>query len=436
MPKLALISPKGAEFTHDERLANFLKDDNRMKNIRSMWNSPNLGLLVIAAYTPDDWEIDYIDEHVREIDFNIPYDIVSISCMTQQVNRGYDIAGIYREKGILTLMGGIHATMCTEEVAEHVDVVLAGEGEVIWPEFIRDWQKGTYKKIYREENPGTLDITKTKIPRYDLIKDYPYATVTINTSRGCNHDCCFCAASKIYGSVYRRKTNEQIIRELEVIKGLYPNKYVLFGDDNIFVLRQDSKELLREIQKLNIRWALQTDISIAEDEELIKLLADSGCIWTTIGFESIQEANLKFVEEWKADRVKNYPEWIKRIQKYGIGIMGAFVFGLDCDTVDSVDETIKFINDNNFYGIHVTTPTPFPGTRFRKQLEEEDRILNKAWSYYTHWDIVMQPKLMTVDQLRESIYKIYISFSSEENSKKRFTQFIHDMRMKKVRQDL
>ncbi|MEF2965945.1 radical SAM protein [Paenibacillus sp. M1] len=428
MPRLALISPKGADFARDGSLSEFLQNEPRMRNIRNLWNSPNLGLLTIAALTPSHWDIEYIDEHLRAIDFDRQYDIVGISCMTQQIERGYEIARIFQQKGILTVIGGIHATVCPEEVAEVADVVVAGEAELLWPMFIQDWESGKFKRIYKEGNPGRLDMRISPFPRYDIIKDYNYSTITVHTSRGCPHDCSFCAASRVYGPVYRRKTNEQIISELILIKEHFENKYVLFGDDNIFVSREESKSLLREIKKLNIRWVAQTDISIADDMELVQLMADSGCQWVVIGLESVSRKSLEKVNKWKTKQHENYKESINKIQGKGIGVMGAFVFGLDYDDESVLEDTIQFIEECNFYGIHVTTPTPFPGARFRNMMIDEGRLLDLPWSYYTHWDVLIQPKHMSSEELHDCIVKIYKTFTAEENVNRRFQMFIQRQR--------
>ena len=432
VPRLALISPKGAEFSRNEVLSKFLKDELRMKNIRNLWNSPNLGMLTVAALTPSEWDIEYIDEHLRDIDFNQKYDIVGLSCMTQQIERGYEIANKFKEKGITTVIGGIHATVRPEEVAQYVDVVIAGEAELTWPTFLEDWGNGTYKKIYKELHPGMLDISTSPIPRYDLIKDYNYSTITINTSRGCPHDCSFCAASRVYGPVYRRKNNEQIISEIMRIKELFGNSYILFGDDNIFVSRDESKDLLREIKKLNVRWVAQTDISISDDDELLKLMAESGCQWVVIGLESIARKSLEDINKWKTDRLDSYRDSIDKVQSYGIGVMGAFVFGLDYDDYSVMEDTIKFIADCNFYGIHVTSPTPFPGSRYRNVMQESGRLIDLPWSYYTHWDVLIKPNLLTPNEVQNCIYKIYRAFVDEKEANKRFANFIHKFRKRDV----
>ena len=429
MPSLALISPKGAEYAMNGILSNFFKTEPKMKNIRKMWNSPNLGLLTVAALTPADWDITYIDEHQKEIDFAQRYYIVAISCMTQQINRGLEIAELFYDQGAVVVLGGIHTTVYPRDNYPKVDAIMVGEAELLWSRFLEDWKKKKIKKIYQEEYPGSYDIKNSPIPRYDLIQDYQYETITVATSRGCSHACSFCAASRVFGSVYRRKSNEQVIKELKEIKRLLPKRYILFGDDNIFESREESKELLLEIEKLNISWVAQTDISIGSDIDLLKRMERSGCHWVVVGLESISSKNLERVGRWKAERVKYYKEYISNIQANRIGVLGAFVFGLDYDDYHAMEETIKFIKDCNLYGIHVTSPTPFPGTRYRDEIKAEGRLIEKSWSYYTHWDVLIKPKLLTEDEVQDCIYQIYQSFISDEESQNRFRNFIHVHRL-------
>lgn len=428
MPRIALISPKKYTFAHNEDLSNFFFREPSMRNIRNIWSAPNLGLLTIAALIPSNWEVDYIDEYHREIDFNVEYNIVVLSCMTQQIDRGAEIAQIYRSRNTLTVMGGIHATVCSQEVLKYCDVVFIGEAELTWPQFINDYLNHCYKRIYQEEYPGEYDIRNPILPRYDLAVGYPYSTITISTSRGCNHKCSFCAASTIYGSKYRRKTNEQILCEIKYIHDHFPDKYILFGDDNLFISKEECKKLLQMIEPLQIKWIAQTDISIADDSELLKLMYKAGCMLVLIGLESIQKNNLSSVEQWKADRIERYRGDISTIQNNGIGVIGSFVFGLPNDTVDSMNELIAFIDSCNFFGIHVTTPTPFPGSSFYNEISQKGRLLSKSWSYYTQWDVVIEPEQLTVEQLQSCVLVIYKSFLEKRKQKERFRGFIKMLR--------
>ncbi len=409
MKQVALISPKGNIFGKNEKMISFLNGSRYMDSFRLLWSGPSLGLLTVASLLPSDWECEYIDENYKVIDFDKNYDLVCISAMSQQVLNGYRIAEEFRKKGVLTVIGGIHATVLPEEASQFVDVVMAGEAEVIWPQFLEDYESGSIKKIYSEECVGQYPLTDPIMPRYDLLKGYNYPVITIQTTRGCPHDCSFCAASKVFGAKYRRKLNENIFKELMEIKKLYPDSLILFADDNMFVKRDESKELLKEMIKIDIRWIAQTDISIAKDSELLKLMVLSGCQWVVIGFESVSYSSLYGLDKnnWKLNQLPHYAESIRKIQDYGVGVYGTFIVGLDQDSSNVFKDTADFIIENYIYGANITIPTPLPGTRLRTELELQNRILTSDWSYYTFWDVTIKPANLTADELQDGVLYIY-----------------------------
>ena len=350
--KVAFINPRGTLFSKNPKLSQFLRDTTTMDSFRHFWSAPCLGLLAIAAYLPEDWEAVYIDENYRAVNFEESFDFVCISAMTVQAERAYALAEVYRRKNLLTVIGGIHATLLPEEAGKHFDVVLAGEGEVVFPAFIQDYLQGKVKKLYKETLPGKFDLRRCIIPRYDLLKGYEYPVINLYTTRGCPRRCSFCCASNVYGTQYRRKSNGQIVHEIEVISNLFPGKLILFADDNLFVLRRQSRQLLKLLAEKHVRWIAQTDISIAEDESLLKLMYQAGCQWVVIGFESVSEKSLKQVEsrDFKNRYIHRYSEKIKKIQSEGIRVYGTFIVGLDEDEGRIFDDTADFILENQLYG--------------------------------------------------------------------------------------
>lgn len=427
MTRIALISPKGNVFGKNEKMASFLQESKSMESFRFLWTGPNLGLITVASLLPEDWDCEYIDENYKAIDYSQRYDIVCISSMTQQIINAYNIARRFSEKGALTVIGGIHATIMPEEASKYVDVVITGEGEVLWPLFLNDYFNGTVKKVYTEIDPGKYHFEKALMPRFELLKDYNYPLITLQTTRGCPHDCSFCCASKVFGCKYRRKSNGNIIKELEEINRILPGKLVLFADDNMFVLRKDSKELLKKMIDLDLRWIAQTDISIADDDELLELMVLSGCQWIVIGFESVSYSSLYNLDEgnWKLRQLPKYSEAIEKIQSYGIGVYGTFIIGLDHDGPDIFEATVEFIKENKLYGVNITVPTPLPGTRLREKLEEEGRILERDWSYYTFWDVNIKPKSMTIKELEEGLLRVYMEISDESSALERLVYLRH-----------
>ena len=399
----------------------FLEQSAAMDSFQYLWNGPNLGLLTIASLLPDDWECEYIDENYKPIDFEADYDIVFISAMTQQAMNAYHISQKFRQRGILTVLGGIHATTMLEETSQYADVVIAGEGEPLVPNFIRDYQNGCTQRIYKEDNPGFFPIENSPLPRYEFLEDYDYPIISLQTTRGCPQKCTFCAASRVFGTKYRRKDNDQIIEELKIIKDKFPGKLVLFADDNLLVLRKQSKDLLRRIAELDLRWIAQTDISIAKDDELLSLMVKAGCQWIVIGFESVSYNSLYNLDpdNWKLKQLPKYKEHIAKIQDVGISIYGTFMVGLDHDHAGIFDNVVDFIKESNLYGVNVTVPTPLPGTELREQLQAENRILDKDWSYYTFWDITIKPLHFTVEELENGLIYIYNKITDEIDVKTR-----------------
>jgi len=427
MKKVALISPKGNAFGTNKKLLDFMEKTNGMESFRALWTGPNLGLITIASLFPNEWEVEYIDENYKDINYNIKYDIVCVSAMTQQIVNAYQIIDNFKELNTLTVIGGIHATVLPDEALKHADVVMVGEGEIVWPAFIRDYINEDIKNIYRNDSEIKYQFEDRVVPRYELLKEYDYPIITLQTTRGCPHDCSFCCASKVYGSGYRRKCNVSILQEIEIIKKYFPGALVMFADDNFLVNRKECKALLKEITELEIRWLAQTDVSIAQDDELLKQMVLSGCQWVVIGFESVHFNSLYQLDNtnWKLKQLPGYEQAIKKIQSFGIGVYGTFIIGLDEDDVNVFDETEKFIKANKLYGVNVTVPTPLPGTRLREKMHAENRILVNDWSYYTFWDVTIQPDKMTVEELEEGLLRIYENIFDESQVYQRLTHMKH-----------
>ena len=386
--------------------------------------------MVIAAYLPPDWDVCYIDENYKDINFDIKFDFVCISSMTVQATRAYEIAKNFREKGILTVIGGIHATIMPEEAMQYGDVIIAGEGEVLFPKFLKDYINGKYLNLYIEEKAAKYDLSRCITPKYELIKGYDYPIVNIYTTRGCPRKCNFCCASNVYGLKYRRKTNKQILNEIDLINSLYPDRLILFADDNLLIMKKQSIDLLEKLVSKNVRWIAQTDISIADDNKMLELMYVAGCQWIVIGFESVSEKSLRNIEDknFKYKYVHAYGEKVRIIRSYGIKVYGTFIVGLDEDDKSVFDNTADFILENQLYGANITVPTPLPGTLLRQKMVMENRIINNKWSDYTLWDVVVKPKNMSISELEEGLLYTYRKISEGNNVNNRLKNLMKDMR--------
>lgn len=405
--KLGLINPHGYSSLNPDFMS-FVENCPEFHNFYHSFNSGfNGGLLVIASRTPGSFDIDLIDENHEGIDFDVKYDLVGLSGMTQQANRMYEIADEFRRRGSFIVIGGIHATLMPNEAKLHADSVVIGEGEYLWPQFVDDFLEEHPKPFYRTNQ--RFDMSHSIRPRYDLLNAKNYDVVSVQATRGCPKDCEFCAASKIYGNKYRYKPIQCIIEEIEVLKRIKNFSRIGFADDNLFINKKYSYELLRQIRQLSIRWFAQTDISVARDDDLLELMRESGCTTLFIGFESISEDNLKNIDKtnWKFRQLKHYSEYVDKIQSKGIGIVGAFIVGFDNDYVSSFDKLSEFIIDNRIFIPQITVLTPLPGTRLRKRLEDENRIISNDWSRYSFTEVNFLPKNMSPEELQKGLVSIY-----------------------------
>lgn len=425
MLEILLVVPKGSKYGKNKYLKNFLAENDMVSNFYGTWETPNLSLLTIAAVLPDSCNITFVDEdHGEEIIFSADYDIVALTGMTQQINRSYEICRLFKEIGVYTAIGGIHVSLFPEEAQKHADTVFIGEGEKTWKLFIEDYLNKTPKKIYRAEQYTNLMESPT--PRYDIVKKDLYKSFSIQTTRGCPRTCNYCTLPIMYGNIYRHKTVEQVIAEVRAILSIDKNSFIFFADDNMFINREYSKRLLSKLSELGINWGTQTDISVAEDTELLKMLYNAGCHWLFIGFESVSREGLSILDDrqWKAKKLYEYESAIERIHANGINIWGSFMFGGDNDKITVFDETLQFTLRNGIYSGSFTILTPLPGTKLFREMKNKNRITDYDWSRYTFWDVVFKPANMTADELAQGVMWVYSEFYSSTNIKKR-AQKIH-----------
>jgi radical SAM superfamily enzyme YgiQ (UPF0313 family) len=427
---LALISPRGSSWSNNPQFKDFWENAQQAISYRNYWTGLSPGLLVIAALTPSTYSIKLIDENVETVDFSQCYDLVGISGMTQQATRAYQIADEFRKKGTKVVIGGIHATILPEEAKQHSDSVVIGEAEYSWPKLIKDFENGTLLPFYKSER--IVDLNDSPIPRYDLLDKAIYSTIWIQTSRGCPHDCEFCAASKVYGRKYRNKSILQILEEISFIKKTFGDVRLYFSDDNFFVNKNLRQSLLEKLIPLKIRWMAQSDISIAKDAELLRLAQKSGCTFLFIGFESLSEESLRGLDSqnWKLRQSKHYSEYVNAIQTKGIGVQGAFIVGLDTDDATVFESITDFTIQNHLYGVNYSILTPIPGTRVREKLLSENRVLQTSWDNYTGYDVNFTPKKMSASQLQEGLINMYKRVTQKEVFLKNMAYF------KKIQKDL
>ncbi len=370
---------------------------------------PSLSLLILAALTPEEDEVEYVEvADVSTAELPEDFDLVCITSFTAMAYDMYALADRYRALGIPVVLGGLHASFTPEESGRHADAVCLGEGETVWPTILQDFRRGGkagLQPFYREEAPGTYDLAGSPMPRFELLLGREYNRITVQTVRGCPLDCEFCGASKLYGPRYRRKPLDKVVAELKRIQELWgDHAFFELADDNSFAHPRWSREFLEAIQDLDLRWFTETDISIADQDDLLPLLFKSGCRQILIGLESINPNSLDGIDKanWKFKRQAKYLDAIKKIQDQGVTVNGCFIVGNDGDDKGIFEALRDFIEQSGLLEAQVTILTPFPGTRLLERLQQEGRLLyDRFWDRCTLFDLVFEPKQMTPEELEE-----------------------------------
>jgi radical SAM superfamily enzyme YgiQ (UPF0313 family) len=356
---------------------------------------PPLGLAMVAALTPPEIEVSLTDENVTVIDFEKGADLVGITVLTGTAQRAYEIADTFRARGVKVILGGIHPSVLPEEASQHADAVVIGEAEGIWSNLIKDFKTNKLQRVYRQhERPSLLGLP---IPRRDLFTEEAYfLRHTISTTRGCPYSCSFCSVTSFFGHTYRCRPVEEVLKEVETFND---RKLIAFVDDNIGGNPKFAKELFRALVPYKIKWVGQASVTIARDDELLKLAAASGCLGLLIGFESLSPANLAAVGK-RINVVDEYENAIKKIHSHGIAIHGFFIFGFDEDDEDVFKRTVRFAQKMRLETAQFGCLAPYPGTALCESLEKAGRIITKDWSQYGY-NLVFEPKSMSPEMLQK-----------------------------------
>ena len=424
--KIALVSPRGQERNQQDNLIlevyRALKD-NLIFMVDDTEFIPNLGLLSIAACAPGhDYrfiEEDYLPlEQTEKVLFGENFDLAAISATNYQAVRGYQIADRYRELGIPVVMGGLHPSALPQEALSHCDAVVVGEGEESFPRLLEDFARGELKPLYRAAQ--RVDLTQVPAPRYDLIPNPErYNKFPVVASRGCPHNCEFCIFPSLWGREFKHKTVEQVVEEIRLIKQIATNPHIAFVDENLLVDKNFAKQLVKALIPLEIAWECFCDIGVADDDELLKLLAGSGCEELLIGLESPMASTLSAVDPWKAARVEQYPERIKKIQSSGLPVTGLFIVGFDQEGPEIFRELRNFILKTRLADMDFAVLTPMPGSRLYDRLAAENRITSRDWSRYTWQHVNFKPLKMKGEEIEKGLLWLFKEFSRPELWEKR-----------------
>ena len=368
-------------------------ETSRFVRHRRLIRFPQLTMPLLAAWTPKHWEISHTDEIVQPVDFDKRLDVVGITANTPVAPHAYGLAREFRRRGVTVVIGGPHATLMPEEVAQHADATVVGEGELVWPQLLADYECGELKRIYRS---CTLpDLKRMPAPRWDLIKGRAYGRGVTIATRGCPFACDYCSIPQMYQRRMRYRPVGEVADEIRRM----PGRALVFWDDNLGADRAYAKELFAAIAPMKCWWTSQCTADVAFDEEFMSLAARSGCKALFLGLETISQPSLNLANK-RHNRADEYREVIRRFHAHGIAVQAGAVFGFDHDDRTIFRTTAEFYRSAGLDSATISVLVPFPNTPLFKRLDAEGRILTRDWSKYNgKKDVVFQPALMSAREL-------------------------------------
>jgi radical SAM superfamily enzyme YgiQ (UPF0313 family) len=381
--KIALISPKGPLYRH--------KGGIFKKSLRYQ----PLTLTTLAALVPDELNADVhlIDEGIEEIPHDLDADLIGMTVITGTASRSYELARQFREQGIQVVLGGPHVTLMPQEAMEHADSVCVGYAEDTWPQLLRDFANGHLQATYMQS--PAMSLADAPFPKRVLFDKKHFLTQAVfEATRSCAHDCEFCVAPTAWGRKQFQRPVDWVVEDIRRVG----ERRILFIDLNLISDTNYAKELFTALIPLQVSWFGLSTVLIAHDDELMDLMAKSGCRGLLLGLETVSGANLKNMKK-PFNASVDYKTLIGDLHRLGISVQGCFVFGLDHDTPDVFDATAEFAIDAGIDLPRFSVLTPFPGTPLHNRLEKEGRIFSREWELYDGQHVVFHPKFMSIDQL-------------------------------------
>ncbi len=421
--RIYLINPKNPD--------NFWTMQSSVRAVGARTLMPNNALATLIALTPSELNIEYIycDENIADIDFDIECDLAAITGYTLHAARIREIAARFRKRNIPVALGGPYATLYSEEGKKIADHLFTNEAEYTWPQFLFDWRDNKAQPVYHQTT--FIDMTHSPAPDWSFIKGKHYLYFSVQTSRGCPNNCDFCDAIRLVGRQYRTKKIEQIMEEIE-------NAYkagaetIFFSEDNFFVKKSFTRELLAEIIKWNtskkipVSFSAQATIMIGSDEEILKMLADARFSVIFLGVESLIKECLNEVNKGHMLKYNPY-ETVTKLSRHGILPFIGFIVGFDNDTPNTFVELEKFLikTASPIASISILN-APENTTLYNrmKRLGRIDENFQGRWHFSTN----IVPVSMDINELLTSHRRLFQKLYEPEHFEKRALDWLSNIR--------
>ncbi len=360
-----------------------------------------LTLTTLAALVPDDLSVStrLADESVDSVPFEETFDLVGISCLTGTSRRAYQIADRFRRAGATVVLGGVHVSLRPDEARCHANSIVTGFAETVWPQLLRDFAAGRLQPVY-EGGKGT--VTGLPLPRRDLQRRFGYVMPnTVLATRGCRGGCEFCTVPAVPFGWQTRPVHEVI----DDIRSL-PGTRFAFSDVSLVEDRDYALELFAALTPLRKKWGGLCTTRVGNDDELLQAMADSGCSFLLIGFESVVPDALPGLRK-AFNHVDAYKALMAKLHALGITVQGCFIFGTDNDQRDVFERTVQMVEELKIDIPRYAIFTPYPGTRAYHRLRQEGRLLHEDWQFYDTQHVVFEPANMSPEQLHTGFVEAY-----------------------------
>jgi len=363
---------------------------------------PNSALATLVALTPDDAGVEYVycDENLEELDSGMSCDLVGITGFTLHARRIGEISAIFRARGIPVALGGTFATLTPEEAAPLADHLFVGEAELTWPAFLRDWAAGEARPVYRQESH--IDMKLSPPPDWSMVRGKDYLYFTVQTSRGCPHNCDFCNSVRLVGRKYRHKTVSQTMTEIRNAHAMGAET-VFFSEDNFFVNKVFTRELLAEITRWNtsqerpISFSCQATVALGADEETVKAMSDARFSAVFLGVESLRKECLDEVNKGRLARY-DVMQTVTTLNRYAILPFIGLIVGFDNDDESTFEEMERFLTDTGSPLASISVLNAPEGTRLYERMAQQGRI-DEGFAGVWHFSTNIVPEAMSLEEL-------------------------------------
>ena len=371
---------------------------------------PSLGIPILAALTPPEWEIELVDDNNGDmVDYSADTDLVAINCFTPQATRAMEIADGYRAAGKTVLMGGFWPSTMPREALEHCDAVNIGDGEPTWRKILEDARNGTLRRKY---NGGTrYDLAELPIPRRDLFyakEGYDWHEDIVQVARGCTYKCGMCAIPTHAGHRIRLRPVHKIVEELETLK--FDDIYL--ADDTLFFpnkrIGEWSWDLFEAVRPLEKKFFVASTMALRTDDEFLDHIASAG----VDSFYCTLNVDPKSIKALGGDTAlrQELADLVAKLDDRGIRFFASFGLGRDWDGPELADSILDLCRKANIRTAEFFVFSPYPGSPHWERLERQGRILHTDWRKYNGAHVVSRPLSMEPDALYEMFVRVWREF--------------------------